>query len=249
LSGYAVMLTALVAIGAGYAALAPASNAASSSSNGNAVQAGRLLFLQGCSSCHGLNAQGTNKAPSLIGVGAAAVDFQVGTGRMPAAQQAMAQAPRKKPKYDQPDIDKLAAYVASLSPGPAIPQGVDKYASADLAKGGEMFRENCAQCHQVAGAGGALTYGKYAPTLSAATPKQIYEAMLTGPSNMPVFADGTIAPAEKLDIIRYIRTIKSEPDPGGIGIGRIGPFSEGAVLWIFGITALIGITLWIGDQS
>ena len=37
-----------------------------------------------------------------------------------------------------------------------------------------------------AGAGGALTRGKYAPSLQNTTPKHIYEAMVSGPQSMPV---------------------------------------------------------------
>ncbi|MCX6441704.1 MAG: cytochrome c, partial [Actinobacteria bacterium] len=49
------------------------------------IEEGKEIFLKGCSSCHGLNAEGATIAPSLIGVGAASVDFQVATGRMPMA--------------------------------------------------------------------------------------------------------------------------------------------------------------------
>ena len=82
-------------------------------------------------------------------------------------------------------------------------------AGANTALGSELFSTNCAQCHGFAGAGGALTYGKNAPSLNASTPTQIYEAMLTGPEAMPVFGDGTVTPAEKKDIIAYITATKA----------------------------------------
>ena len=167
-------------------------------------------------------ARAARRAPSLIGVGAAAVDFQVGTGRMPLQQHGAAGAAQKPVSYTRREIELMAAYVASLGPGPAIPTNLD-YQSADVAFGGALFRTNCAQCHNFAGSGGALTYGKYAPTLSDATPKQIYEAMITGPESMPVFGDQQITPDQKLAIINYIRTIKTEPNPGGAGLGRVGP--------------------------
>ena len=92
----------------------------------------------------------------------------------------------------------FAAWVASLAPGPAIPSAEQlDFADADVAEGGVLFRINCAQCHQAAGGGGALTQGKYAPSLMDATPQEIYEAMLTGPQNMPVFSDETLPVEEK----------------------------------------------------
>jgi ubiquinol-cytochrome c reductase cytochrome c subunit len=240
-----VLVASLGTIGTLYAGFAPA--ASSASNDDPAIQQGRQLFLQGCASCHGLNAEGGERAPSLIGVGGAAVDFQVGTGRMP-LQQHGPEAPRKTPVYDQAQIDDLAAYVASLGAGPAVPTNLD-YQSADVAYGGALFRTNCAQCHNFAGSGGDLTYGKYAPSLSDATPRQIYEAMITGPENMPVFGDKEITPPQKLAIINYIKTIKAEPNPGGAGLGRVGPVTETAVAWLVGIGGLVIITMWIGSKA
>ena len=67
-----------------------------------------------------MTVKGNQYGPTLVGVGAAAVDFQVGTGRMPMAQPG-AQAARKKPVYNDQEIEALGAYVASLGPGPAVP--------------------------------------------------------------------------------------------------------------------------------
>ncbi|HTW18969.1 MAG TPA: cytochrome c [Mycobacteriales bacterium] len=239
-----IVIVSLGIIGLLYASFAPTKSAAT---NDVALQKGRQLFLQGCASCHGLNGQGGATAPSLIGVGAAAADFQVGTGRMPLSEHGT-QAPQKHVRYNDEQIEQIAAYVGSLGPGPAIPTNLN-YQSADVAFGGALFRTNCAQCHNFAGSGGALTYGKYAPSLSDATPKQIYEAMITGPESMPVFGDQEISPAQKLAIIKYIRTIKTEPNPGGVGLGRIGPVSETVVAWLVGIGGLVIITMWIGSRA
>ncbi|HVS68162.1 MAG TPA: c-type cytochrome [Mycobacteriales bacterium] len=242
-----VLVAALGTMGTLYAGFAPA--ASSASNNDPAIARGRELFSHGCASCHGLNAEGGVRAPSLVGVGAAAVDFQMGTGRMP-LQQHGPEAPRKRPdpQFNEQDIQDIATYVASLGAGPAIPEGID-YQSADIAYGGALFRTNCAQCHNFAGSGGALTYGKYAPTLHDATPRQIYEAMITGPENMPVFGDSEINPAQKLAIIKYIEDIKKQPDPGGAGLGRVGPVTETAVAWLVGIGGLVIITMWIGSKA
>jgi ubiquinol-cytochrome c reductase cytochrome c subunit len=245
LAQFGILFASLGTIATLYAGFAPSGSASSNADP--AIQKGRQLFLQGCASCHGLDAQGGVQAPSLIGVGAAAVDFQVGTGRMPLANHGP-EAPSKPPRYTNPQIQLLADYVASLGAGPAIPTDLN-YQSADVAFGGSLFRTNCAQCHNFAGSGGALTYGKYAPSLSKATPKQIYEAMITGPENMPVFGDQQITPAQKLAIIKYIRTIKTEPDPGGAGLGRVGPVTETAVAWLVGIGGLVFVTMWIGSKA
>jgi ubiquinol-cytochrome c reductase cytochrome c subunit len=250
LAAVVVLLLALAATGGLYAAFAPASKAqADESAQSLAIDEGKKLYAVGCASCHGTGGQGSSDAPSLVGVGSAAVDFQVGTGRMP-AQQPGAQIPAKKVIYSQAEIDQLAAYIASLGAGPVIPTK-NEYgpAGSDIAKGGELFRTNCAQCHNFAGSGGALTYGKYAPGLSSATPTQIYEAMITGPENMPVFGDHEITPDQKMAIINYIRTLKTQGNPGGLGLGQIGPVPETMVGWLVGIGLLVLVTLWIGAKA
>ena len=158
LAGLVVMFAALVVTGFVYAAASSSTDkVAATVSSETAVQTGKTLFAEGCSSCHGLGAEGTTDGPSLIGVGAAAVDFQVSSGRMPMATQGI-QAPRKQNIYTDEEIAALAAYVASLAPGPAIPTDADlDISNADVAVGGELFRANCAQCHNFAGQGGALT--------------------------------------------------------------------------------------------
>ena len=240
------VLVLLGILGAVYAALTPGTPGASASDN-TVVQQGRTLYLQGCGACHGLNGEGSDQGPSLVGVGAAAVDFQMGTGRMPLKYHGP-QAQTHFQEFSEKDIQEIAAYVATLGPGPAIPTNID-YANTDIAVGGALFRTNCAQCHNFAGSGGALTYGKSAPSLSGATPTQIYEAMLTGPGNMPVFGDQQITPEQKAAIIHYVVGIKAQPDPGGLNIGRIGPVSEGLVGWIVGIGLLVIAVIWIGSRA
>jgi ubiquinol-cytochrome c reductase cytochrome c subunit len=244
-----VLVVALVGVGCLWAVLAPHSHADESTSSSFAVKQGRALFLEGCASCHGLNAQGSNQAPSLIGVGSAAVDFQVGTGRMPLGQPG-AEAERKPPIYNQTQIDQLAAYIASLAPGPATPtvtqQDLDQ---ASLSEGGDLFRANCASCHQAVGQGGALTNGKHAPNLEKATPKQIVEAMRTGPESMPVFGQGTISDSQAIAIAKYVKFIADPKDPGGAALGHYGPIPEGLVAWIVGIGGLVAIILWIGSRK
>ncbi len=245
-----LLLMALVVTGAAYAVAAPTFANASTTAAGD-VQRGRDLFVASCASCHGAQATGTRAAPSLVGVGAAAVDFQVSTGRMPLANTAP-QAPRKPTEFTQQDVADLSAYVASLGPGPAIPE--DQYLNLktddeSLAKGAELFRVNCAMCHNVVGAGGALTRGKYAPPLEGVTPKQMYEAMVTGPQSMPVFNDANLSPTDKQDVISYLKYLEEQPSPGGFSLGSLGPVSEALFAWAFGIVVLIGAAVWLTAKS
>jgi ubiquinol-cytochrome c reductase cytochrome c subunit len=245
-AGYTAVAGGLVVAGVLYGTLSGGgASAAAPASASTSVAQGKSLFIQSCASCHGLDAQGTSQAPSLIGAGAAAVDFQMSTGRMPAKEQG-AEMPRKPTDFSQQQIYDIAGYIASLGGGPAIPSASQvSTAGADTALGSQLFSTNCAQCHGFAGAGGALTYGKYAPPLTASTPTQIYEAMLTGPEAMPVFGDGTITPAEKQDIIAYIVDTRSEPNPGGLSLGRTGPVTEGLVAWLGGLGFLVLIAMWL----
>lgn len=246
-AGYAVVLLGLLAIGGGYAAVTAggAASAAAPAAGSTQIDQGRQIFVQDCASCHGLDAQGTSTGPSLIGVGAAAVDFQVSTGRMP-AKEIEAEMPRKPRVLNEEKTHAVAAYIQSLGGGPTIPtpeQVSTEGAQAGL--GQQLFTENCSQCHNFVGAGGALTNGKFAPALTQSTPTQIYEAMLTGPEAMPVFSDTTITPSEKRDIIAYITQTRNETNPGGFSLGRVGPVTEGLVGWIGGIGGLILVAMWI----
>lgn len=248
-AGYAVLAAALLSVGSAYGLVTSHSSAAATGSPSAQIDAGKALFLQGCSSCHGMAAQGGTDAPSLIGVGAAAVDFQVSTGRMPLQNQG-AQAERKPVRYTSDQIGELAAFIASLGPGPAEP-GKDEYATtkANMGVGGNLFRTNCSSCHNFVGAGGALADGKYAPALTDATNKQIYEAMLTGPGTMPVFSDKQLTTSDKQDIIAYVQGMKAEPDPGGVNLGRSGAVAEGLVAFLAGIVVLGGVAMWIGARA
>ena len=250
-AGPLLLIFALLAIGTTFSvASATVQQSQTVSSRTASIEEGKQIFLKGCSSCHGLNAEGGAIAPSLIGVGAASVDFQVGTGRMPMADMST-QAMRKKPVYNAEETAALAAYVASLAPGPAIPEeSVLNYErDGNTAQGGELFRNNCAMCHNFAGQGGALTQGKYAPTLMGVEPKYIYEALITGPQAMPVFSDKTISPAEKLSLIKWIKSAENEPNLGGATMGRIGPVTEGLLAWVLGIGLLIGIAVWLTTKA
>jgi ubiquinol-cytochrome c reductase cytochrome c subunit len=243
------VLFGLLLAGAGYAAITEAGSAGATAPNIAAsaqVAQGRALFLEMCSACHGQFAQGTpGVAPSLIGVGAAAVDFQLTTGRMPAKENEAEQG-RKPPQLTPSQIKAVVAYISSLGGGPPIPSQADvSTKGANVGLGQQLFVGSCAACHNFQGAGGALTYGKYAPALNQSTPTQIWEAMLTGPEAMPVFNNTTFTPQQKRDIIAYITQTRSEPNPGGFSLGRIGPVTEGLVAFLGLLLFMVFAALWI----
>jgi ubiquinol-cytochrome c reductase cytochrome c subunit len=249
-AGYAVVAFVLVLIGVGYAVVTTSGSASASqpaAANAAQIAEGRSLFLANCATCHGYFAEGQQGiAPSLIGVGAAAVHFQVSTGRMPAAENS-AENDRKPPAITDPaEIRALAAYIQSLGGGPTIPSAAQvSTAGANSGLGQRLFVANCAACHNFVGAGGALTNGKFAPALTESTPAQIYEAMATGPEAMPVFNDLTVTPQEKRDIIAYVKQVRAEANPGGFSLGRVGPVTEGLVAFLGLLLFMVLAALWI----
>ncbi len=262
LAGLVVLLLGLMFSGALYTAFSPA-QADSQPSQTDQAAAGKELFLVSCAFCHGKNGEGiatvrdgNQMGPSLIGVGAAAVDFQVGTGRMPMASPG-AQAPRKGVVFTDEETAALGAFVASLAPGPVVPNDAD-YSMDGLSederqeaitRGGQIFLTNCTACHGFNGGGGAMPRGGYAPSLHGVEGKYIYEAMLTGPQNMPNFSNGNLSPEEKRDVIGYLDSIQANPEYGGFALGGLGPVSEGMFVWVLGMGGLIGMAVWIASHT
>jgi ubiquinol-cytochrome c reductase cytochrome c subunit len=247
-ASYVVVLLGLVLVGALYATITGIGESAAatpSTPSSAQIAKGRQIFQDTCSSCHGLQAQGTAIAPSLIGVGSAAVDFQVSTGRMPAKEPG-AENDRKPPQLTPAETHAVAAYVASLAGGPAMPTPAEvSTTGANTGLGQQLFNADCAQCHNFDGAGGALTQGKSAPALTASTPTQMYEAMLTGPEAMPVFNNTTITPQEKRDIISFVTGTRAAPNPGGFSLGRVGPVTEGLVAFLGLLLFMVIAAIWI----
>ena len=247
-AGYAVVLLALILVGAIYATITGSGESAASTNptaSASDIAKGQQIFDLTCATCHGLQAQGTAAAPSLIGVGSAAVYFQTSTGRMP-AKAPDAENDRKPTQLNPLQIRQVGAYIQSLGGGPEIPTpAMVSTNGANIALGQELFTADCAQCHNFDGAGGALTYGKYAPSLTASTPTQIYTAMLTGPEAMPVFNDTTIPPNEKRDVIAYVTSSRATPNPGGFSLGRVGPVTEGLVAFLGVLFFMVLAALWI----
>lgn len=245
LIGIGLLITGGVYAGAS-AAMAASSETPTASNL--TVEDGQKLFQANCATCHGLDLQGTQNGPSLYGVGELSVHFQVSTGRMPLQAQSP-QAPQKPVQFTDDQIQAIASYVQSVAPGPTYPDAQILDGKGDVAAGAELFRINCAMCHNVAGAGGALTEGKYAPNLHTTTALNMYAAMVTGPQNMPVFNNMNLTPEDKRDVISALLWMQQNESPGGFSLGSLGPVSEGLFIWIFGIGTLIAITVWITAKS
>lgn len=220
--------------------------------SGALVDRGRQLFLPGCSSCHGVNGQGLRapdgslRGPSLKKSGEAGAYYYLHTGRMPLGNSED-EPKRHKPAYNNADMEALVAFVGSLGNGPKIP-GI-RVQEGNLADGGELFRANCAACHSASGAGGALSYGRAAPSLAQAKPLEIGSAVRTGPGQMPGFGTKVYDTKQLDSIVRYVDYLRKPKDPGGLSLGRIGPIPEGFLIWTFGMGVLLVTVSWIGKRN
>jgi ubiquinol-cytochrome c reductase cytochrome c subunit len=251
MAGLLALAFALVGTGALYSLMVPAPQTAHAQQEPGSVRQGEQIYNTTCITCHGPNLEGVvGRGPSLIGIGAAAVYFQTSTGRMPAVQQG-AQIEEKPPVLNDQQIKDLMAFVQSHGGGSTLPdEHAEQLVGDNPARGGELFRLNCASCHNFTGRGGALSSGKSAPALDGVTPEIMYAAMLSGPQSMPKFSERQLSPEEKKDIIAYVKSVTNgNNNPGGNPIGGLGPQSEGLIAFIVGMAALLGITLWIGAKA
>jgi quinol---cytochrome-c reductase cytochrome c subunit len=235
------LVAAVVAAGA-LVQLGTAGHAATAAQAGGR---GQTLYQQNCATCHGQGGQGTQRGPSLRGVGAASADFYLSTGRMPIADE-QRNPGRSKPAFGRADIDALVAYVASLGGGPPVP-AVDP-AAGRLAEGERLYQENCAACHSATGAGGALTSGQVAPSLAQATPVQVAEAIRVGPGAMPRFEPQALDDPQVDSIAAYVGRLQRGGNRGGWDLGRIGPVTEGLVAWVLGLGLVLMVVRRLGKE-
>jgi ubiquinol-cytochrome c reductase cytochrome c subunit len=222
--------------------------AADSGAQASFVAAGKRLFVQNCSSCHGPAALGSARAPSLQGVGAATVDLWLSAGWMPLAEPT-SQPEDKPPRFSSHQIRQIVAYVTSLAPG-GVPLPPVDLSNTDLAEGFDIFALNCAGCHTITGAGDALGGTARAPSLHGVAPEQVAEAILTGPGNMPRFSSRQLSSKQVNDVVAYVVHVIQRPsNPGGLSLGGVGPVAEGFVGLFAGVGGCVLIALWIGDRT
>jgi ubiquinol-cytochrome c reductase cytochrome c subunit len=206
---------------------------------------GAGLFADNCARCHGVDGRGVaNQGPSLRHVGARAADFYLRTGYMP-LRDPRAEPYRQRPLFTDAEIRAIVAYVASLGAGPPIPS--PQWRTGSVASGMRLFTDHCAGCHQVVAQGGYVT-GARVPPLGNATPRQIAEAVRTGPYLMPRFSPKAISPTQLNDLIAYVQYAKHPQDPGGWGIGHLGPWPEGMVAWLLAGTVLVAMCMVFGKR-
>ena len=199
---------------------------------------GVALYLESCAACHGPGGVGSQDGPPLIGVGAAAADFMLRTGRMPLSAPGAPMVSRD-PVFSDQQIRALVDYVAGLDGGggPAIPDV--QVTGADLARGRDLFISSCAACHGAGAGGDAVGGGFVAPSLLGDDPVLVGEAIRTGPGAMPIFGPGQISDEELGAIAAYLIYLRDDAAPGGLTLGGVGPVVEGYVAWIVGIGLLV----------
>ncbi len=225
-------------------------------------QRGEQLYLRDCAWCHGSRGEGTDNGPDILGGtnGPAFLDFVLSTGRMP-LDEPSDEVLHKDPAYSDEEIADLVSFAEDFgAAGPPIP--TVELGDADLSLGTELYQDNCAACHSTTGVGGSLTSGRIdedgggfseasgivAPPLDEVSPLETAEAIRVGPGTMPVFSEETFDQAELDAIVRYVVYLQDPADPGGAGIGRIGPVAEGAVGWIVGLGLLLLLVRWVGTR-
>jgi ubiquinol-cytochrome c reductase cytochrome c subunit len=225
----------------------------------------RRIWLSDCAVCHEPDGHGSQRGPSLEGVGRASVDFQVSSGRMPMFRVGRNQSPgravqplpgaqqpdpsrvlrRHAPAYDPKTIEALVDYVGRLvaDPGPGVPE----LGAGDVAKGGEVFRENCAACHAWSGEGGALLH-REAPPLQASPPIQTAEVVRVGSGQMPAFGAAALTKRQLDDLVSYVEYLDHPKDRGGLPLHHLGPVAEGAIS-LLALAAVLWLCVWIGDRA
>ena len=218
------------------------------------VTLGAALYQENCASCHGIEANGvpangTNGAfPNLVGLGPATIDFWIESGRMPAANPRSIEAMRQFPRLHHAQALAIAAWVNSLSPSyPDIP--LPNLGIANASDGAALFALNCAACHTIEGDGDALAMSTFSPSLRHIPAVQVAEAIRTGPGNMPRFT-GNLSDYQVNDIVKFVTTSIEHPtNPGGFGLGGLGPVAEGFVGLALGVGFLALIGFWVGERE
>ncbi|HEX6257667.1 MAG TPA: c-type cytochrome [Euzebyales bacterium] len=209
------------------------------------LPSGPDLYQANCASCHGNQGEGTFRGPTLIGVGAASADYWLRSGRMP-LEEPDQEAERGEPAFDDAEIRELVGYVARLGEGPEIPEL--ELSDVDLARGGELYRLNCASCHNWDGKGGALVNRGNAPPLHPVPDVQLAEAVRIGPGAMPQFSERQLDEEELNDVVAYAEYLRTPQDAGGYGLAHWGPSTE-TIAGFVAMLVLVAVTAWLGERG
>jgi ubiquinol-cytochrome c reductase cytochrome c subunit len=213
--------------------------------SGEAISSqGPDLYQRTCASCHGNQGEGTFRGPSLIGVGAASADYWLRSGRMPLREPDQSDE-RGPPAFSDAEIRALVTYVAQFGRGPAIP--ALETADVDLAQGGELYRVNCASCHNWDGKGGAMVNRNNAAPLHRVPNLQVAEAIRVGPGTMPRFNAAQLDDQQLTNVVAYVDYLRSPQDAGGYGLAHWGPSTE-TIAGFIGVGVLVGLTAWLGER-
>lgn len=208
------------------------------------TRSGERLYQQNCVGCHGTGGEGTQRGPALEGAGAASADFYLRSGRMPISDPTQ-EVERGEPRFTDEQIRALVDYVAGLGGGPAIPDVETD--GADRSRGGELYRLNCAACHNWDAKGGALVGHENPPDLHGIDPLQVAEAVRVGPGSMPRFDEGALTDAQLDDVTAYVAYLDDPRDAGGWGLAHWGPATEGAAAAVV-LGGLLAVVAWLGAR-
>jgi ubiquinol-cytochrome c reductase cytochrome c subunit len=217
------------------------------------TDAGKLLYVTRCSSCHGMQGQGSDLAPPLLRKSTSDIHFMLDTGRMPAPTLRGNDIHRSS-SLTARQIALIVRYVQAFTPSNAA--ALPRIVPGDMARGRALFAENCAHCHGAVGDGASVGYQNVAPSVMHATALQIGEAIRSGPGGiMPRFGTDVLSDGDVSDIATYINYIQTKPkrgssiDAGGISLSHVGPVAEGLVAWLFGIGLLVVFVRAIGEKT
>lgn len=209
------------------------------------VDHGRSIYEVHCSTCHGADLGGSENGPPLRGVGAAAVDFMLRTGRMPAEAPGVEQlsAPHLLTKDE---IDAIVAFTVANGAGnePPVPT---VHLNDHVASGRKIFDSECEPCHGAAAEGAIIGFGWIAPPLYPADPVTVAEAVRYGPGEMPHYNEHQISDGQLNDLVSYVMTLKRPADIGGYALAHEGPSGEGWIAWFFGLGSTCIVMVLVGQ--
>jgi ubiquinol-cytochrome c reductase cytochrome c subunit len=206
---------------------------------------GAQIYATACSTCHGAQKSGSKDGPSLHGVGGASLDFELMTGRMPAAVPWIEVAHRDERAGQQlplADVRALEVYLAPVvSGGPPRPF----VANGDAERGQALYAANCEACHAVGGNGGALGGLDWVPALHEASINVVADAIRAGPYEMPRFGERQLDQTSLNDLAAYVIRMESVTGSSSPPFRSTGPVPEGAVgyLTLIALVAFV-FTFW-----